>query len=57
MAATEIRQSQDCEIDNNSLMMMSNDDTEVNFDSIPSAAELEKPGVPLNSPWTFWLDR
>ncbi|XP_072027412.1 eukaryotic translation initiation factor 4E type 3-like [Amphiura filiformis] len=53
MAATEVRQSADCDLDKT----VTADNTEVNFDSIPPATELDKPGVPLNTPWTFWLDR
>ncbi|XP_022098766.1 eukaryotic translation initiation factor 4E type 3-like [Acanthaster planci] len=52
MAASEIRQPQDPE-----LRGFSDNSEDVDFQSISSAAGLEGTGVPLNTPWTFWLDR
>ena len=39
------------------LGMFSDNSEDVQFNSIPSTVEMENTGVPLNTPWTFWLDR
>ncbi|XP_038067181.1 eukaryotic translation initiation factor 4E type 3-like [Patiria miniata] len=52
MAASEISQRQDSE-----LRGFSDSSEDVHFKTIPSTVDLESTGVPLNTPWTFWLDR
>ncbi len=52
MAASEVGVMRDTD-----LGMFSDTSEDVQFDSIPSTADLENTGVPLNTPWTFWLDR
>lgn len=37
--------------------IQSRNDEDILFDEIETGGTLEKPGVPLNTPWTFWLDR
>lgn len=37
--------------------VQSHSNEEVDLDKLETGGTLEKPGVPLNTPWTFWLDK